>query len=128
MFLGALLLFAGACAHDRGASAETDTLPPAMPPPALVVDAPASTPADESKPSICTEPRPQMCTMDYRPVCATRDTGVRCIKAPCPSSEQKTYSNGCSACSDATVSEYVEGECPALPPADGAAGGRASPQ
>lgn len=59
----------------------------------------------------CPEQRPQMCTMDYRPVCATRDTGVRCITTPCPSSEQKTYSNGCSACADPAVIGYIADEC-----------------
>jgi hypothetical protein len=59
----------------------------------------------------CTEPRPQLCTMDYQPVCAQRDTGVRCVTTPCPSSEWKTYSNGCSACSDANVSGYRGGSC-----------------
>jgi hypothetical protein len=59
----------------------------------------------------CPDQRPQICTMDYRPVCATRDTGVRCVTTPCPSSEQKTYSNGCSACADATVIGYIADEC-----------------
>ena len=59
----------------------------------------------------CSDPRPQMCTMDYRPVCATRDTGIRCVQAPCPSSDWKTYSNGCSACSDPDVSGYRGGSC-----------------
>ena len=49
----------------------------------------------------CEEPRPQACTMDYRPVCASlADGGV------------KTYSNGCSACGDASVSSWTEGACP----------------
>lgn len=60
---------------------------------------------------VCEDPRPQMCTMDYRPVCALRDTGVRCVTTPCPSTEWATYSNGCSACSDPAVVGYVEGEC-----------------
>jgi hypothetical protein len=51
--------------------------------------------------------------MEYAPVCATRDTGIRCITAPCPSSETKTYSNACSACTDPKVSQYVKGACPA---------------
>jgi hypothetical protein len=59
----------------------------------------------------CTEQRPQICTMDYRPVCATRDTGVRCVTTPCPSSEQKTYSNACGACSDPAVIGYIADEC-----------------
>jgi hypothetical protein len=29
------------------------------------------------------------------------------------STEWKTYSNGCTACSDPSVIGYVEGECPA---------------
>lgn len=60
---------------------------------------------------VCEDPRPQICTMDYRPVCALRDTGVRCVTTPCPSTEWATYSNGCSACSDARVTGYVSGEC-----------------
>lgn len=52
-----------------------------------------------------------MCTREYFPVCATRDTGVRCVTTPCPSSEEKTYSNGCTACSDVKVLEYRLGAC-----------------
>jgi hypothetical protein len=59
----------------------------------------------------CPELRPQMCTREYMPVCATRDTGVRCITAPCPSSEQRTYSNGCEACADAKVLGYSPNAC-----------------
>ena len=49
----------------------------------------------------CTDPRPQVCTMDYTPVC-----GVRVDQT------SKTYSNGCSACSDSEVVGYQEGACP----------------
>ena len=59
----------------------------------------------------CPEPRPQMCTRDYRPVCATRDTGVRCVTNPCPSTEEKTYGNACSACADHNVISYRNGAC-----------------
>lgn len=59
----------------------------------------------------CPEQRPQVCTMDYRPVCATRDTGVRCVTAPCPSSELKTFSNACTACADPKVISYTPDEC-----------------
>ncbi len=52
------------------------------------------------EPTICTEPRPQICTMDYRPVCAKLSDGTF-----------KTYSNGCTACSDPVVSEHREGMC-----------------
>jgi hypothetical protein len=49
---------------------------------------------------LCEEPRPQICTRDYRPVCA--QSGAR------PS---RTASNGCTACSNADVTGYVEGAC-----------------
>ena len=48
----------------------------------------------------CKEPRPQMCTRDYRPVCAKLDDGSR-----------KTYSNGCTACTDPKVTSYYQGAC-----------------
>jgi hypothetical protein len=48
----------------------------------------------------CTEPRPQVCTQDYRPVCAELQDG-----------SFKTFSNGCSACSDPAVNGYREGAC-----------------
>jgi Kazal-type serine protease inhibitor-like protein len=57
-------------------------------------------PNDENKQTVCTDPRPQVCTMDYRPVCAQlEDTSF------------KTYSNGCTACSDPRVKFYEEGAC-----------------
>jgi alkaline phosphatase D len=54
----------------------------------------------QAKPTKCTDPRPQICTMDYRPVCGMKSDG-----------SQATYSNGCGACSDPEVVEYIEGEC-----------------
>lgn len=65
------------------------------------------------EPGTCTDPRPQVCTMDYNPVCADRDTGMRCIKAPCPATENKTYSNACHACADPKVRHYRPGACEA---------------
>lgn len=50
----------------------------------------------------CTEPRPQICTADYRPVCGRRDDGMLAL-----------YANACSACSDASVVGFAEGPCPA---------------
>lgn len=51
--------------------------------------------------TVCEDPRPQACTMDYTPVCATlADDSV------------KTYSNGCSACADASVKSWVADACP----------------
>jgi len=51
--------------------------------------------------TVCEDPRPQVCTMDYRPVCGSLADG-----------SVKTYANGCGACSDGKVSSWVEGECP----------------
>lgn len=48
----------------------------------------------------CENPRPEMCTMDYNPVCGQLKNG-----------RAKTYSNGCSACSDQNVVEHKAGEC-----------------
>lgn len=52
----------------------------------------------------------QFCTLEYNPVCGLVDNGVRCIQAPCPSLDAKTFSNGCSACSAQAV-EYYQGAC-----------------
>lgn len=51
--------------------------------------------------TVCEDPRPQACTMDYTPVCATLADG-----------SVKTYSNGCGACADANVSSWVADACP----------------
>lgn len=48
----------------------------------------------------CTEPRPEVCTMEYAPVCGTDNKG-----------ETQTYATGCTACADAQVVAYHEGEC-----------------
>ncbi len=76
------------------------TLPPALNKPAVLKE--------------CTEPRPEICTTEYFPVCASRDTGVRCVTTPCPSIENKTYSTACTACADLKVHGYVMGACEKL--------------
>ena len=48
----------------------------------------------------CPETRPQICTHEYRPVCAELQDG-----------SLKTYSNGCTACSEPAVTGYREGAC-----------------
>ena len=65
----------------------------------------------------CPDERLQMCTREYLPVCATRDTGVRCVTAPCSSSELKTYGNACTACADEKVSGYIPDACALEPKA-----------
>ncbi len=62
---------------------------------------PSVDPTVASQVQACEEPRPQVCTMDYRPVCASLTEGG-----------VKTYSNGCGACGDAAVVSWTEGACP----------------
>lgn len=59
----------------------------------------------------CPARRSKMCMREYRPVCASVDTRVRCVRAPCPSTEQRTFPNGCTACADESVLRYVSGPC-----------------
>jgi hypothetical protein len=60
---------------------------------------PSLVPATGPK-TACTDPRPQICTMDYTPVCAQLETG-----------ELKTYSNACSACGDVNVLAHSPAAC-----------------
>ena len=75
--------------------------------------APSSEPERAAAPIAACVPaqRDRLCTLEYDPVCASVDTGLRCVTAPCPSSEWKTYSNACAACSDARVSGHRPGAC-----------------
>ena len=73
----------------------------------------AESPGKVSGATVCEDPRPEMCTREYRPVCALRDTGVRCVTEPCDNTEQKTYGNACDACADPAVISYTEGACEA---------------
>ncbi len=60
--------------------------------------------APESMPvagGLCAEPRPQLCTRDYRPACGVRRDGGR-----------KTYGNACSACADPEIVSQAAGACP----------------
>lgn len=59
----------------------------------------------------CGDSRPEVCTLQYDPVCAVIDTGVRCVTEPCPSYEIQTMGNSCSACSNTNVIGYIPGEC-----------------
>ena len=66
---------------------------------------------DSNVPIKCKEPRPEICTREYMPVCATKNTGVVCVTTPCPSTEDKTYATGCTACADPKVIKYKQGQC-----------------
>ena len=56
----------------------------------------------ESAPDVvqCLEPRPQICTQEYLPVCANLKDGTKL-----------TYATGCVACSDANVVSYRPNQC-----------------
>jgi len=60
---------------------------------------------------VCKDPRPEICTNEYEPVCANKDNGIRCVTTPCPSTDKVTYANACSACADKKVFSYVPGAC-----------------
>ncbi|WP_220719025.1 Kazal-type serine protease inhibitor [Agarivorans litoreus] len=48
----------------------------------------------------CEEPRPEICTMEYDPVCGEVN------------GELKEYGNACSACGDPEINTYQKGACP----------------
>ena len=49
---------------------------------------------------LCEEPRPEICTREYNPVCGTLQDG-----------STKTGSTGCTSCSDSQVVGYKMGAC-----------------
>ena len=49
---------------------------------------------------LCEEPRPQICTREFNPVCATLQDGG-----------SKTHATGCTSCSDPDVVGYKMGTC-----------------
>ena len=67
----------------------------------LMISACSAKPVNPDDMTLCTNPRPEVCTMEYAPVCGYTDSG------------QKTYASGCTACSDKSVNGYTEGECEA---------------
>lgn len=48
----------------------------------------------------CENPRPEMCTRDFRPVCSLSEDGV-----------YKTYAAFCNACMNKQVKSYYKGVC-----------------
>jgi predicted methyltransferase len=59
----------------------------------------------------CAEPRPSPCSDFVAPVCGEVDTGVRCVRAPCPSTKRETFVNACRACANSAVRAYELGKC-----------------
>ncbi len=56
--------------------------------------------ASVSELTVCDEPRPQICTSEYNPVCASYNNG-----------RKKTESTGCTACAIHEVNGYIMGVC-----------------
>ena len=50
--------------------------------------------------TLCSNPRPQVCTMEYAPACGSLVAGGF-----------RTYASPCSACSDPAVAGYQAGPC-----------------
>ena len=60
----------------------------------------------------CAEPRPEICTREYRPVCALRETEPLCKDPPCEGErEWITRPNACEACADPRVIGHRPGSC-----------------
>ncbi len=57
--------------------------------------------ASQGTGNACGDPRPQVCTMEWAPVCANTLAGAT-----------KQYASACNACADDQVSGYQAGECP----------------
>ena len=67
----------------------------------LLISGCQSSPAQIENRITCKDPRPEVCTMNYLPVCGFDSNN-----------NAKTYSNACSACSDKKVVKYIKNECP----------------
>ncbi len=52
----------------------------------------------------CTEPRPNVCTREYFPVCGQLDSG-----------DWQEYASPCNACAHDVVVAYAPGTCPEQP-------------
>ena len=76
---------------------------------ALLVLAGCSATASKPEPALplasdpivpCTEPRPELCTMEYAPACGSLVAGGF-----------RTYASACNACADSAVAGYQNGSC-----------------
>jgi hypothetical protein len=133
LLVASLVAVACSSSSTQGGSSETPTATvPTEPAPTQATDTPKPNdkPVEEPKTdapgateppagggrlafSACTPESRQTkgCTKDLRPVCGQVDTGVRCIKAPCPAAEPRTFPNACTACLEAKVTGYFPMSC-----------------
>jgi len=81
-FTAALLVLLAGCANPPETKTETET-------------------ETASQVAQCAAVRPQICTMEYDPVCATLVGGG-----------SATYSSPCNACAHDAVTGYLRGACP----------------
>lgn len=81
--LSPIISYAGGNPKDNGAAIKAD-----------------KSNSSEETIEVCPEPRPELCTMNYLPVCAQRKDNTF-----------RTYSNGCTSCTDTEVVGYRDGEC-----------------
>ncbi|MDC3955695.1 hypothetical protein [Polyangium jinanense] len=134
-FLASLALFASAlalgCASTQpptDGSAPTATVPVEPAPTAATTEVPpppADKPTETEAPPPVEKPAGRLafqacseesrkaagCTRDLRPVCGEMDNGIRCIKAPCPSTTPRTFPNACTACVEPKVTGYWPMSC-----------------
>jgi len=66
----------------------------------LLLSACQSTPTKQQVEVECQEPRPEICTRHFKPVCGVFSEGG-----------SKTYSNDCTACADKSVKGFNLGQC-----------------
>lgn len=132
MVLGAALVLLLGCENARDATPMSDAAdsPPAQAPAgpgaagdpehAAGTDAEGEAGAGDDAMAVlvrCRMPRPEVCTREFRPVCALRDTGMRCESPPCiDATEWVTRPNACDACTDPRVIGHRPGACDAEGP------------
>jgi hypothetical protein len=119
--------------QDAGSTGATPTPTVAVPPVETatpVADKPLEDKPVEVKPTDTEEPPPPAgggrlamqqcseesrkmkgCTKELNKVCAEVDTGIRCVRAPCPSTAPQTFDNPCLACSNKNVRGYWPISC-----------------